>query len=55
MFNNSVDQTKSALKDISIAAGAYYNDLKEQGFSDEQAFKLVVEWHKAIMGGVNQP
>lgn len=51
MFGSSTEQMASALKDMSIMAMGYYKDLLAQGFTEEQAFTLVVEWQKAITGG----
>lgn len=51
MFNNNAEQMASALKDIAIVAWGYYEDLKAQGFNDEQAFKMVVSWQTALLGG----
>ena len=50
MFLDANEKMESALKDLAIMAMKYYNELKRQGFTDEQAFMLVVEWQKAIMG-----
>jgi hypothetical protein len=51
MFANNTEQMASALKDIAIVAWGYYEDLKGQGFTDEQAFKMVLSWQASLMGG----
>jgi hypothetical protein len=50
MLFDATEKMQSALKDMAIMAMHYYKELKHQGFTDEQAFLLVVEWQKAIMG-----
>lgn len=55
MWGNGNEQIQSALKDLSINSSYYYDQLKEKGFSHEDAIAMVIEWQKAMMGvGVRQ-
>lgn len=50
MFNNS-ERLASSLKDFSIAAWKYYQYLLTEGFNEEQALRIVLNWQSAIVGG----
>lgn len=52
LFNDPIEAVQSGLKDISNTANKYYNDLIASGFSEEQAFVLVRDWHKSMFGNV---
>jgi hypothetical protein len=49
-----MENVQSGLKDISVTARKYYEDLIASGFSEEQAFILVRDWHKSMFGSVYQ-
>lgn len=46
--SDPVQNAQSGLKDISMTAGKYYKDLITSGFSEEQAFIMVRDWHRHI-------
>lgn len=53
MYNiiQALEQMQAMLRDVAPVLWAYYDDLKKQGFTDEQAFALVRDYQKIAFGG----
>ena len=45
-----VEQLKESMKPTVEIVSFYYKELKENGFNDEQAFKLAELFHKKLLG-----
>lgn len=43
---HALEQMQAVLRDISPVLWSYYEKLKEEGFTDEQAFELVRDFQK---------
>lgn len=50
-LTQQIDQIMAMLRDFSPLLWEYYSDLKKQGFTDEQAFAIVRDYHKLTIGG----
>lgn len=45
------EQLSATLRDNATTLWLYYNDLKKEGFTDEQAFTLVRDFQHTMFGG----
>lgn len=46
-----MEQMSAFLRDFSVTLYAYYEDLKKQGFTDEQAFALTRDYQNSTIAG----
>lgn len=46
-----MDQTKEGAREFASLLWAYYDQLRQEGFSEEQAFMLVLSFQATSLGG----
>jgi len=51
MFTDRNEEMESNLKDMAILSRKYYKELLAQGFTNEQAIRMVITFQKGIFGG----
>ena len=49
------DQLTAALRDIAAVSFHYYQQLQEAGFTQPEAWEVMIAWNETIAAGLNRP